>query len=41
MQLYPTRWMTEECHRIDTEKYIANIGRMRLKEGRGEVLLPP
>lgn len=41
LQLYPSRWMTEECHKVDTERYLADIGRMRLQEGRNEVLLPP
>jgi hypothetical protein len=41
MQLYPTRWMTEECHKVDNEHYLATISRMRVDAGQNEILLPP
>ena len=41
MQLYPTRWMTEECHKADNQRYLGKIGRMRVDAGQNEILLPP
>ncbi|CDW81427.1 UNKNOWN [Stylonychia lemnae] len=41
LQLYPTRWMTEECHKVDNQRYLGKIGRMRVDAGQNEILLPP
>jgi hypothetical protein len=37
--LYPTKWMTEECHKADHERYLARVGRMRVDAGQQEVLI--
>ncbi len=31
--LYPTNMMNEECHKVDHDKYLALVGRMRADAG--------
>lgn len=33
LTLYPTRWMGEECHKVDHDRYLALVGRMRADAG--------
>ena len=41
MQLYPSNWMTEECHKVDNERYMTEIRRMKVAEGQDLLLQPP
>lgn len=41
MQVYPTRWMTEDVHKIDSTYTLGKVARMRTNAGQNEILLPP
>eukprot|EP00347_Sterkiella_histriomuscorum_P017510 403349066 len=39
--LFPTRWMTEEVHKVDSNHALGKVARMRNMAGQNEILLPP
>jgi len=41
MQLYPSNWMSEECHKVDNERYMDEIRRMKIEAGQDLLIQPP